>query len=106
MTVAAAWKRMAELGSFKLDVFACHALDVPYHDFCLAYLAACDRVRSEFGSIPPVAGLFGKRELISADSFVKTFYPPRGTAEGVIAGRVEFRLADDTRAAFEAAITK
>jgi len=98
-----AWMRIVDLGSVGLDVFACHALDVSYYSFWVSYLAACNRVRDEYGDIVPVAGHFGRHELVSFESFVKSFYPPRGTDEGMIPGRVEFRLIDETRASFEAA---
>ena len=101
--VADAWNRMAEMGAVISDVFACHSMDVSYHDFWVAYLAACERIRAEYGDVAPVAGMFGRHELVSFESFVKVFHPIRGTEDGVIPGRVEFVLADDTRAAFEAA---
>ena len=98
--VIEAWKRMEDLGSVALNVFACHALDVSYYDFWVAYLAASDRVRDEFGGIPPVAGMFGRHELVSFEAFMKVFHPVSGDADR---GRVEFILTADARAAFEAA---
>ena len=100
--VTDAWKRLVDLGAVKADVHACHAFDITYRDFMEAYLAACGRVMGEFGDVAPVAGVFGRHELVAPECFVKVFYPVRGVARG----RVEFRLADDTRAEFTAAKTK
>ena len=104
--VVEAWKRMMDMEAVNPEVSACHAYGVPYREYTAAFLAACERVRDEFGDVVPVAGVFGRHELVSLESFVKVFHPVRGGADGVIPGRVEFRLADDTRAAFEAAKVK
>jgi hypothetical protein len=101
--VADAWKRMVDLGAVGLEVFACHALDVSYHDYIVSYIAASERVREEFGDVVPVAEYFGRHELVAFEAFVKEFHPPHGTDEGLVRGRVVFRLTDATRAQFEAA---
>jgi len=101
--VVEARKRIVDMGSVNLYVFACHALDITYYDFMVAYVAASERVREEFGDVVPVAEYFGRHELVAFEAFVKEFHPPHGTDEGLVRGRVVFRLTDATRAQFEAA---
>ena len=94
----ATWECLRKYETFCMEVACCCSLGTPYFSFQRAYLLACQKVRAEFGDIPSVAGMFGDQKLVSLDSFVKTFHPPRyGEDPKDDVYLVEFELAAPVR---------